>query len=165
MSDGRSEAPFLFMLMTVIPASLFLRQVILCQLHFQMTQFEILCKHIFSSKCQGIALLFTINKNRPVVVSFSVMYSSLIVFSLDSLSFPLTLCFALYATCRCWDYCCAYLVRCWILFMTLSCVPTVKRRIKHLYLPQMRSVWAHFFAFQLLCVSKCVNTRLWLVHI
>lgn len=29
--------------------------------------------------------------------------------------------------------------------MTLSCVPTVKRLIKHLYLPQIQNMWAPFF--------------------
>lgn len=114
-----------------------------------MTQFELLCRSIvFAPKCQrGCILYFPTNKNRGLC-----LWLSLIVFvSLSLLNILLWLSlfwarslflspFALpsYATCRCWDYCCAYLVRCWILCMTLSCVPTVKRLIKHLYLPQIQ---------------------------
>lgn len=91
---------------------------------------DTVCKDTLLSKFQRTAFSFTNDKSGSVAVCLFVTYSPLTVFSLSS-SGPSSL-FALssYATCRCWDFCCVYLVRCWILFMTLSCVPTVKRLIK-----------------------------------
>lgn len=132
-------------------ASLFQWQVVLCQLHSEMTQFELLCKHISAQSVKGLHFFYlTNNKSRGLwlclSVSFSVLYSPFdCLFSGLSQVFLSLFALPSYATCRCWDYCCAYLVRCWILFMTLSCVPTVKRLIKHLYLPQIPNLWALFF--------------------
>lgn len=42
--------------------------------------------------------------------------------------------------------------------MTLSCVPTVKRLIKHLYLPLIHNLWAPFFTFKSMLSSVYMFT-------
>lgn len=123
-----------------------LRQVVLCQLHSQMTPFELLCKHISAPSVKGLRYYLQTTKTEVCdCVCLSLFLSFWLSFFWAQSVFLSLFALPSYATCRCWDYCCAYLVRCWILFMTLSCVPTVKRLIKHLYLPQIQILWALFF--------------------
>lgn len=89
--------PILFVARTVIyrfglPDS---RQVVLHQLNFQLTRFEFLCK-VISSQCQRIVFFICKQqKQRSVIVFVSLSLFSFVLFFLSSLSFPLTLCFAL----------------------------------------------------------------------
>lgn len=75
--------PVFFVARTVIKrvlftASLFQDRVFLCQLHFLMTQFELLCKHISAPSVKGLHFYSQTTKTEVcdcVGLSFSVMYS------------------------------------------------------------------------------------------
>lgn len=157
IGNGRSEVPYNFFCcndsdkMWFISCFSVSRQVVLLQLHLQNDSVLIIM-HISAQSVNWLHFFFIIiykqQKQRSVIVFVSLsLFCTLLwlsfLFWAQSVFFSL---FALpsYATCRCWDYCCAYLVRCWILCMTLSCVPTVKRLIKHLCLPQIQYLWALF---------------------
>lgn len=168
-----------------LPLPCFARQVVLCQPHFSNDTLWIILQAYFRLKVSKDCILFFSpfykqQKQRSVIVFVSLflcyvlffdrLFSGLGRFSSHSLLLPS------YATCHCWDYCCAYLVRCWILFMTLSCVPTVKRLIKHLYLPQIQnspgsllhwclnhSACAHL-ASMVLLIHKIVKPTRWTVR-
>lgn len=60
-----------------------------------MTQFELLCKHISAQSVKGLHFLFTYNKKRPVIVFVSRFLGYVLSFFLGSVTFPITLCFAL----------------------------------------------------------------------
>lgn len=151
--NGSSEVPFIIIFLwensDLFIAYAYLFQDRLFCVSFSLKWHDLNCyvRFVLFSKCQRIVFFsFRNNKSRGLWLCCP----ALSLFSFDRLyfwaQFSLSL-FALpsYATCHCWDYCCAYLVRCWILFMTLSCVPTVKRLIKHLYLPQIQHMYALFF--------------------